>query len=262
MTVAFIASLGGLARRGARVRARVDREVRAPLGARPRHAGPARARLRLRAELHRPLDRARALRGGGPRWRSPSTGRSGRSARLPSCSRRGLRSSPPGRCSSIPGIAGHASQTSPAALALALDFVHLICGSVWIGGLLGLLVLWFSTPAASRRAVLALVVPRFSKVAFVSVLCLLATGVAASYLHLPTLASLWQTSYGKVILIKSGAARRHHADRRRQPARDASAPRRDGHPRGSRRARARAAAPARDGRARARRRHDRGSRRC
>jgi copper transport protein len=104
----------------------------------------------------------------------------------------------------IPGIAGHASQTSPAALALALDFVHLVGGSVWVGGLLGLLVVWFATPAERRRAALALVVPRFSKVAFVSVLALLVAGVTASYLHLPTLASLWQTSYGKVILLKSG----------------------------------------------------------
>lgn len=103
----------------------------------------------------------------------------------------------------VPGIAGHASQTSPAALALGLDWVHLVCGAVWIGGLLGLLVVWFGTPAERRRATLVLVVPRFSAVAFVSVLVLLASGVAAAYLHLPTLASLWETSYGKVILIKA-----------------------------------------------------------
>jgi copper transport protein len=103
----------------------------------------------------------------------------------------------------IPGIAGHAAQTSPAALALALDWVHLVSGSLWLGGLVGLLVLWFTTPAGQRRATLMLVVPRFSKVAFVSVMALLTTGVVASYLHLPTLASLWDTSYGKTILVKS-----------------------------------------------------------
>ena len=103
----------------------------------------------------------------------------------------------------IPGIAGHAAQTSPAALALALDWVHLLSGSLWLGGLVGLLVLWFATPAGRRRATLALVVPRFSKVAFVSVMVLLASGVVASYLHLPTLASLWNTSYGEAILVKA-----------------------------------------------------------
>ena len=103
----------------------------------------------------------------------------------------------------IPGIAGHAAQTSPAALALGLDWVHLVSGSLWLGGLAGLLVLWFSTPPGRRRATLALVVPRFSKVAFVSVMALLASGVVASYLHLPTFASLWKTSYGKTILVKA-----------------------------------------------------------
>ena len=34
-------------------------------------------------------------------------------------------------------------------------------------------------------------------------MALLASGVVASYLHLPTLASLWNTSYGKTILVKA-----------------------------------------------------------
>jgi copper transport protein len=104
----------------------------------------------------------------------------------------------------IPGVAGHAAQTSPAALAMALDWVHLVAGSVWVGGLVGLLALWYGTASSERRAALARVVPRFSRVAFVSVMLLIVTGVVASYLHLPTLSSLWQTSYGKAILIKSG----------------------------------------------------------
>ena len=34
----------------------------------------------------------------------------------------------------VPGLAGHAAQTSPRALALALDWIHLAAGSVWLGG--------------------------------------------------------------------------------------------------------------------------------
>ena len=45
-------------------------------------------------------------------------------------------------------------------------------------------------------------VPRFSRIAFVSVMVLIASGIWASVLHLPTLASLWQTSYGVAILVK------------------------------------------------------------
>jgi copper transport protein len=102
-----------------------------------------------------------------------------------------------------PGAAGHAAQTSPRVLALALDWLHLVAGSLWLGGLVGLLVLIGSLPVAQRLRGLAVCVPRFSNVAFVSVVALLGSGVWASVLHLPTLASLWQTSYGQAIIVKA-----------------------------------------------------------
>jgi copper transport protein len=104
----------------------------------------------------------------------------------------------------LPGAVGHAGQTAPRGVALLLDWLHLVSGSLWIGGLIGLLVLWGSLPAAKRLAGLAVCVPRFSNVALVSVLVLLGTGVGASVLHLPVLDALWLTTYGKVILIKAG----------------------------------------------------------
>jgi copper transport protein len=104
----------------------------------------------------------------------------------------------------VPGASGHPAQTSPRGLALSLDWLHLASASLWIGGLAGLLVLWRSLPAATRIAGLVVVVPRFSNVALGSVLVLTASGTVASYLHLPTLASLWQTSYGQAILVKVG----------------------------------------------------------
>jgi copper transport protein len=102
----------------------------------------------------------------------------------------------------VPGAAGHAAQTSPRGVAVTLDALHLLAGSVWIGGLIGLVILWLSTSALHRVGVLSYVVPRFSRVAFVSVLLLIASGTWASVLHLPTLATLWQTSYGKALLAK------------------------------------------------------------
>ena len=104
----------------------------------------------------------------------------------------------------IPGIAGHAAQTSPRGWSLLFDWSHLSAGSLWIGGLIGLLVLWGSLPAARRVGGLVVCVPRFSNVAFVSVNVLIASGVAAAIVHLPTVSSLWQTSYGKAILWKVG----------------------------------------------------------
>jgi copper transport protein len=104
----------------------------------------------------------------------------------------------------IPGASGHAGQTSPQALSLALDWLHLVSGSIWLGGLVGLLVLYASLAAGRRVAGLAVVVPRFSRVALVSVMVLLGTGTWATVLKMPVLAALWQTNYGKVILIKVG----------------------------------------------------------
>jgi copper transport protein len=103
----------------------------------------------------------------------------------------------------VPGVAGHAGQTSPRALAITLDWLHLCAAALWIGGLAGLLVLWRSLPVAQRIAGLAVAVPRFSNVAFLSVAALLGSGIAASLLRLPTLASLWDTSYGKTIVVKA-----------------------------------------------------------
>src|SRR6266699_629861 len=105
-------------------------------------------------------------------------------------------------CLLVPGLAGHAAQTSPRGLSLAFDSFHLVAGSVWIGGLIGLVVLAASLPAARRIAGLVVCVPRFSNVAFVSVLVLIGAGTGSAVQHMPTLASFWQTSYGKSLLVK------------------------------------------------------------
>jgi copper transport protein len=104
----------------------------------------------------------------------------------------------------IPGAVGHAGQTSPRGLSMFFDWAHLVSGSVWLGGLLGLLVLWVSLSSRERAASLAVVVPRFSNVALVSVLGLLATGTGATIVHMPALGALWQTGYGVAILVKIG----------------------------------------------------------
>jgi copper transport protein len=104
----------------------------------------------------------------------------------------------------VPGAAGHAAQTAPRGLSLLLDWSHLLAASIWIGGLAGLLVLWRALPAATRTPGLALVVPRFSNVALASVILLIASGTGAAIVHMPTLGSMWQTSYGQAMLVKIG----------------------------------------------------------
>jgi copper transport protein len=104
----------------------------------------------------------------------------------------------------VPGAAGHAAQTSPRGLTLLFDWLHMLAGSVWLGGLIGLLVLWWSAPAGLRVPALSVVVPRFSGVAFVAVLLLAGTGIGEAVDHMPAVNALWQTGYGVAILVKAG----------------------------------------------------------
>ena len=104
----------------------------------------------------------------------------------------------------LPALAGHAGQKSPRGLALPLDTVHMAAVSIWLGGLIGLIVFWLSIAAGNRVAALAYVVPRFSVAAFGSVVVLIGTGIGSSFLELPTFASLWETSYGQALLVKIG----------------------------------------------------------
>jgi copper transport protein len=104
----------------------------------------------------------------------------------------------------VPAAAGHAAQTSPRGLTLLFDWLHLIAGSVWLGGLVGVLVLWFSAQARERVAALSVCVPRFSNVALGSVLVLAATGVGEAIDHMPAVNALWETGYGRAILVKTG----------------------------------------------------------
>ncbi len=104
----------------------------------------------------------------------------------------------------VPGAAGHAAQTSPRGLTLLFDWLHLASGSVWLGGLIGLLVFWASMGAGRRVAALADVVPRFSNIALLSVVLLAGTGIGETIEHMPAVNALWETGFGQAILVKTG----------------------------------------------------------
>jgi copper transport protein len=104
----------------------------------------------------------------------------------------------------IPGAAGHPAQTSPRGLTMALDWLHLATGSVWFGGLVGLLIIWRSAEARLRVPTLSVVVPRFSNVALVSAIGVAGTGVGEAIIHMPAVNALWETGFGQAILVKSG----------------------------------------------------------
>ena len=87
-------------------------------------------------------------------------------------------------------------------ISLPLDSIHVTVGSIWFGGLIGLLALWPGVARAERTTALASIVPRFSNTAFVSVMAIITTGTVNAIVYLPTVSSLWQTAYGKALIAK------------------------------------------------------------
>lgn len=103
------------------------------------------------------------------------------------------------------GIAGtwalseHASTGIQPGLAMPVDVVHLLAVATWLGGLAALLTALYRTPSIERAAV-----RRFSRVAFISVVVLAATGLYQSWRQVGSWSALTGTSYGQLLLVKVG----------------------------------------------------------
>jgi copper transport protein len=100
-----------------------------------------------------------------------------------------------------PGLAGHASTGMLPALAIPTDAVHVLAVSVWLGGLAVLVVaLLASAPIPQVRAA----VPRFSQLALVCVVVIVASGAFQAWRQVGTFSALQSTDYGHLLLIKLG----------------------------------------------------------
>jgi copper transport protein len=106
-------------------------------------------------------------------------------------------------------LGGHAATHSPEALLVFVDATHVLCMSVWLGGLAMLLV---AMPLVSRALaseestpLLATVVGRFSRVATVAVALLVATGIVQSIVLVGSVGALFETAYGRLVLAKIAA---------------------------------------------------------
>jgi copper transport protein len=105
-----------------------------------------------------------------------------------------------------PALGGHASVTSPVALLLPLDVLHVVAMSVWIGGLVVLLgVLPAATrqlQAPERTPLLAATLVRFSPIALACVSVLLVTGTVQALEHMSAWSQLLRTGFGRAVLVK------------------------------------------------------------
>ncbi|MFC9076270.1 copper resistance CopC/CopD family protein [Streptomyces sp. NPDC057062] len=94
-------------------------------------------------------------------------------------------------------MAEHASTGIQTGLAMPVDILHLLAVAVWLGGLATMLVALYRAPSIEKSAV-----QRFSRVAFASVVTLVATGVYQSWRQLGSWSALTGTAYGQLLLVK------------------------------------------------------------
>ncbi len=102
---------------------------------------------------------------------------------------------------------GHASVTELPALQIGAQLVHIVAVSVWIAGLALVAIVHLRLRHVASDAgpvVAARVLARFSKVALIAVAVAVATGVVRSIGELGGPAELWETAYGRSIVIKIG----------------------------------------------------------
>jgi copper transport protein len=106
-----------------------------------------------------------------------------------------------------PGLGGHAGAEDSAWITLTADTLHVLAMCAWVGLLVFFLV---ALPAATRRLegagrtrLLAAALLRVSPIALASVIVLLATGIVQSIVHLEAISDLWESAFGRIILIKA-----------------------------------------------------------
>jgi copper transport protein len=107
------------------------------------------------------------------------------------------------------GIAaqGHASVAPLSGLQIGAQLVHVVAVAVWISGLALVALAYLRLPRVAPEGGPALstrVLARFSRVALIAVGIAVLTGVVRSLGELDDPAELWETAYGRSILLKIG----------------------------------------------------------
>ena len=98
-------------------------------------------------------------------------------------------------------LSGHQATEPNATWASELaDWLHLVAACVWVGGLVTLaFVVWPVAPALRRQAFLG-----FSRLAVGLVAVLVLAGGYLAVVRLPDISALWETGYGRLLLVKLG----------------------------------------------------------
>lgn len=101
---------------------------------------------------------------------------------------------------------GHANSASPRALALAVDWVHLLAAAAWLGAAAFLVLAWGpalrESGRAARSAVARHVLPAYGRLALPAFLVVTATGTVSVLIELGSLRAFVESDYGIALLVK------------------------------------------------------------
>jgi copper transport protein len=105
-------------------------------------------------------------------------------------------------------LGSHGAADGGAFWGVSADFVHFVATAAWLGALLQLPLLFWWTRGrldnSKRLLYLANAFDRYSWLAVISVALLIGTGVFNGFVQLPNRPALWNTTYGRVLLVKLG----------------------------------------------------------
>lgn len=103
-------------------------------------------------------------------------------------------------------LSSHAAAVPGRGWAVIGDFIHLVAAALWMGGLLALALLFWQSRNAQGEVLegIGRIVRRFSLLAAAAVFVLTVTGLFSSAVQLPSLAALWESTYGLLLLAKLG----------------------------------------------------------
>jgi len=103
-------------------------------------------------------------------------------------------------------LTGHAAASSRSALAVAVDVTHVLGAGGWVGGLAALLLSVFpsigSANGTREQQTGSRLVRAYHASAVECVALVLISAAIAAWLRLPTAASLWTTTYGRLLVTK------------------------------------------------------------
>jgi copper transport protein len=102
---------------------------------------------------------------------------------------------------------GHANSAPARGVAIVADWAHLLGAAVWVGGIALIALAW--APALRRGAEARLAVARhvltpFGRIALPAFVVVVVAGLVNAVVELGAVSDLWQTAYGRVLLVKIG----------------------------------------------------------